>query len=159
MCQFQISRRYAEFSGGCLSVLEGGSPDENISRLLADLQQEVEHLIIKLTSGFSGRKMQLIFLINNYDMILSIISVSCWSKNVNFVYQILIARSHQLSRESVKFAHSQRITCFWQILHWYRRNSLLIALRLLCSELLEHWTTRKGWVIKKFKLYYNAFLL
>ena len=74
MIRLQISRRYAEFSAGLLSVLEG-YPDEKISRLLADMQQEVEHLILKLTSVFTGRKMQLIFLINNYDMILSIISV------------------------------------------------------------------------------------
>ena len=44
---FQITRRYAEFSGGLLSVMDvqgGGAAaeaDEKTRRMLADLQQEV----------------------------------------------------------------------------------------------------------------------
>ena len=52
------------------------SPNEKVLRLLSDLQQEVEHFILKMTSVFEGRKMQLIFLINNYDMIISVLTVS-----------------------------------------------------------------------------------
>lgn len=61
--------------------------NEKVRRLLADLQQEVEHFILKMTSVFDGRKNQLIFLINNYDMVLSIIS----------------ERTHGESRESDSF--------------------------------------------------------
>ena len=71
-----VTRRYAEFAAGLLSVNDSSmSPiDEKVSRLLSDMQQEVEHFILKMTSVFDGRKSQLIFLINNYDMVLSIIS-------------------------------------------------------------------------------------
>eukprot|EP00095_Tigriopus_kingsejongensis_P003158 maker-scaffold791_size96783-snap-gene-0.31 protein:Tk03158 transcript:maker-scaffold791_size96783-snap-gene-0.31-mRNA-1 annotation:"vacuolar protein-sorting" len=67
-----ICRRYAELSAGFLSLHEV-SPNENIARLLSDLQQEVEYFILKMTSVFEGRKNQLLFLINNYDMILSVL--------------------------------------------------------------------------------------
>lgn len=68
-----ICRRYAELSAGFMSIQET-DPNENISRLLSDLQQEVENFILKMTSVFDGRKNQLLFLINNYDMILSVLA-------------------------------------------------------------------------------------
>ncbi|TRY62008.1 hypothetical protein TCAL_08474 [Tigriopus californicus] len=68
-----ICRRYAELSAGFMSIQES-DPNENISRLLSDLQQEVEYFILKMTSVFDGRKNQLLFLINNYDMILSVLA-------------------------------------------------------------------------------------
>ncbi len=88
-----ITRRYAEFSAGILSISQAeqtpgdsssqpqpraisAASDEAMASLMADLQQEVEHFILKMTSVIQGRKSQLIFLINNYDMILSILSVS-----------------------------------------------------------------------------------
>ena len=74
----QVTRRYAEFAAGLLSIGDSTTAapiNERINRLLSDMQQEVEHFILKMTSMFDGRKNQLIFLINNYDMILNIISV------------------------------------------------------------------------------------
>ncbi len=99
----QITRRYAEFAAGILSVSQSASAstagegeseegastsssppptssisaatDEAVSSLMADMQQEVEHFILKMTSTMQGKKSQLIFLINNYDMVLSILSV------------------------------------------------------------------------------------
>lgn len=48
-------------------------PNELVNRLLAELQEEVELFILRMAGIFSQRKEQLIYLINNYDMILSII--------------------------------------------------------------------------------------
>ena len=44
---------------------------ENKQKLL--LQEEVEALILRLAGSFPARKEQLLFLINNYDVIMSII--------------------------------------------------------------------------------------
>ena len=41
--------------------------------MLALLQEEVENLILRLASKFPGRRDQLLFLINNYDLVMSII--------------------------------------------------------------------------------------
>lgn len=67
-----ITRRYAEFSAALVGISES-YPNELINRLLSELQEEVELFILKMAANFSKRKDQLIFLINNYDMILSII--------------------------------------------------------------------------------------
>nr|CAH7754357.1 unnamed protein product [Callosobruchus chinensis] len=69
---FQIARRYAEFSAALVSISEN-FPNELVSSLLAELQDEVEMFIFRMAGVFPERKEQLIFLINNYDMILAII--------------------------------------------------------------------------------------
>ncbi|VEN56786.1 unnamed protein product [Callosobruchus maculatus] len=67
-----IARRYAEFSAALVSISEN-FPNELVSSLLAELQDEVEMFIFRMAGVFPERKEQLIFLINNYDMILAII--------------------------------------------------------------------------------------
>ncbi|XP_047987271.1 vacuolar protein sorting-associated protein 52 homolog [Leguminivora glycinivorella] len=67
-----ITRRYAEFSAAMLSLSEQ-FPSEDLSNLLLNLQDEVNCFLLKMAAEFSQRIQQLIFLINNYDMILSIL--------------------------------------------------------------------------------------
>nr|CAD7257381.1 unnamed protein product [Timema shepardi] len=67
-----ITRRYAEFSAAIVGISES-FPNEQVNRLLADLQEEVEYFIYKMAAIFPQRKEQLIFLINNYDMILGVL--------------------------------------------------------------------------------------
>ena len=73
----QITRRYAEFSGALVSLNET-FPDERVNRQLARLQTEVQNFILRMAAEFPPRKEQLIFLINNYDMMLNVITVSKW---------------------------------------------------------------------------------
>lgn len=70
----QITRRYAEFSGAVM-VLHEKFPLEGVDGLMLQLQDEVEKVILKMAAVFHNRKDQLIFLINNYDMMLSVLSV------------------------------------------------------------------------------------
>lgn len=42
-------------------------------------QVEVENFVLKMAAEFPSRRDQLIFLINNYDMMLSVLMVSCMS--------------------------------------------------------------------------------
>ncbi|XP_054164992.1 vacuolar protein sorting-associated protein 52 homolog [Oppia nitens] len=67
-----ITRRYAEFSASIM-IINDTFPDERVSILLGSLQNEVENLILKMASLFHNPKEQLIFIINNYDMILEIL--------------------------------------------------------------------------------------
>ncbi|XP_022914245.1 vacuolar protein sorting-associated protein 52 homolog [Onthophagus taurus] len=67
-----ITRRYAEFSAALVGISEN-FPNELVNRLLAELQEEVELFILRMAGIFPQRKEQLIFLINNYDMVLNII--------------------------------------------------------------------------------------
>merc|ERR1719427_652935 len=68
-----ITRRYAEFSAAIVGINET-FPHEQMNRLLAILQEEIEGLILRLATSFTNRKDQLLFLINNYDVIMSIIN-------------------------------------------------------------------------------------
>lgn len=70
----QITRRYAEFSAALVGISES-FPSELVNRLLAELQEEVECFILRMAAVFPQRKEQLIFLINNYDMVLGILMV------------------------------------------------------------------------------------
>ncbi|CAG4998848.1 unnamed protein product [Parnassius apollo] len=67
-----ITRRYAEFSAAMLSLSEQ-FPSEELSNLLLILQDEVHCFLLKMAAEFPQRIHQLIFLINNYDMVLSIL--------------------------------------------------------------------------------------
>eukprot|EP00053_Salpingoeca_punica_P012338 m.110516 g.110516 ORF g.110516 m.110516 type:complete len:701 (-) comp15917_c0_seq1:1262-3364(-) len=66
-----IVRRYAEYSGALLSLQEG-KVYEQVTTGLDQLREEVENFILRMAAEFPGRKEQLIFLINNYDMMLSV---------------------------------------------------------------------------------------
>lgn len=97
---FQITRRYAEFSAAIVGISEQ-FPNELVSRLLVDLQNEVECFIMKMAGNFSSRKEQLIFLINNYDMILTVLLEHTRdnSKEAETFRQHLSARSTEYVEE------------------------------------------------------------
>ena len=71
----KITRRYAEFSNSLLNINEILSSPK-LNPILTQLQIEVQNFILRLASEFSQRKDQLISLINNYDLMLSVIAVS-----------------------------------------------------------------------------------
>jgi len=67
-----ITRRYAEFAAAMVGVNET-FPHEQMNRQLAVLQEEVEGLLLRLASRFPSRRDQLLFLINNHDLVVSIV--------------------------------------------------------------------------------------
>uniref|UniRef100_A0A3P9M6W6 Vacuolar protein sorting-associated protein 52 homolog n=1 Tax=Oryzias latipes TaxID=8090 RepID=A0A3P9M6W6_ORYLA len=67
-----ITRRYAEFSSAIVSINQT-FPNERTNTLLGQLLVEVENFVLKMAAEFPSRKDQLIFLINNYDMMLSVL--------------------------------------------------------------------------------------
>ncbi|TDG46298.1 hypothetical protein AWZ03_007269 [Drosophila navojoa] len=67
-----ITRRYAEFSAAIVGISEH-FPNELVSRLLLELQNEVECFILRMAAIFATRKDQLIYLINNYDLVLGVL--------------------------------------------------------------------------------------
>jgi len=68
-----ITRRYAEFSSALSSINES-FPNEKLTYFLNQLQNEVQDFIFKLASEFNHRKEQLILQINNFDLILSLLT-------------------------------------------------------------------------------------
>ena len=66
-----VIRRYAELSAAFISVNES-CQDPSFHHLLTGLHLEIDHFIQRMSALFPQRKEQLIFAINNYDLILSV---------------------------------------------------------------------------------------
>lgn len=55
-----------------------------VTKLLAELLEEVQCFILRMAAIFTGRKEQLIFLINNYDLAMNILTVGIRLYVLNF---------------------------------------------------------------------------
>lgn len=97
---YYITRRYAEFSAAVVGLNESFS-NERVNNLLSQLQNEVENFILRMAAEFPQRKEQLIFLINNYDMMLTVImertTDNC--KESESFKELLSARSQEFIEE------------------------------------------------------------
>lgn len=95
-----ITRRYAEFSSAIVSINQT-FPNERTHALLGQLQVEVENFVLKMAAEFPSRRDQLIFLINNYDMMLSVLMERAAddSKEVEGFQQLLLARTQEFIEE------------------------------------------------------------
>ncbi|XP_038135686.1 vacuolar protein sorting-associated protein 52 homolog [Cyprinodon tularosa] len=95
-----ITRRYAEFSSAIVSINQT-FPNERTNVLLAQLQVDVENFVLKMAAEFPSRRDQLIFLINNYDMLLSVLMERAAddSKEVESFQQLLLARTQEFIEE------------------------------------------------------------
>ena len=114
-----ITRRYAEFVAGFLGVINKTENEEDndfVRSLLSDLQQEVERFVLKLASrAFSkNRKEQLIFLINNYDLVLSVIVLQAESSREADSFKDLLATRSSEYVEQVLFPHFGALIRFIQ---------------------------------------------
>ncbi|XP_043280864.1 vacuolar protein sorting-associated protein 52 homolog [Venturia canescens] len=67
-----ITRRYAEFSAAMVGVGED-FPCERATQLLAQLREAVQCFLLRMAAIFPNRTQQLVFLINNYDLVLGVL--------------------------------------------------------------------------------------
>lgn len=94
-----ITRRYAEFSAAIVGINQS-FPDEKVHQLLGQLQIEVENFVLKMAAEFPQRKEQLVFLINNYDMMLNVIMERTEdSKECESFQELLSARTQEFIEE------------------------------------------------------------
>uniref|UniRef100_A0A8V5GYS9 Vacuolar protein sorting-associated protein 52 homolog n=1 Tax=Melopsittacus undulatus TaxID=13146 RepID=A0A8V5GYS9_MELUD len=95
-----ITRRYAEFSSAIVSINQT-FPNERTNALLGQLQVEVENFVLRVAAEFPSRREQLIFLINNYDMMLGVLMERAVeeSKEVEGFQQLLSARTQEFIEE------------------------------------------------------------
>lgn len=95
-----ITRRYAEFSAAMVSVVEG-FPCEEATQLLAELREAVQCFLFRMAAIFQNRNQQLIFLINNYDLVLGVLTERTRenSKEAESFREQLTARSSEFVEE------------------------------------------------------------
>ena len=66
-----VTRRYAEYAASVNLINEHFS-SESISMIMLEMQQSIEVTIQQIATVFPDRKSQLVFFVNNYDVILSV---------------------------------------------------------------------------------------
>ncbi|EGD74267.1 hypothetical protein PTSG_06276 [Salpingoeca rosetta] len=93
-----IVRRYAEYSGAILGLNED-CKIESIDNDMQQLSTEVEGFILRLAAEFPDRREQLIFLINNYDLLVSVLArrTSGESTEAHAAHDHLKARIHEFA--------------------------------------------------------------
>ncbi|KAL7753618.1 Vacuolar protein sorting-associated protein 52 [Sorochytrium milnesiophthora] len=75
-----IMRRYAEFAVSLLSLNDNYN-DPQVPGDLLKLRNEVEALLGRMSAEFGDRKQQLVFRINNYDLVLSVVQVDTFYRH------------------------------------------------------------------------------
>lgn len=81
-----ITRRYAEFCAA-IGGLNENYPETRIENILDELSAEVELCVSRMASIFPHPQSKLIFLINNYDMLLGVLSLNKKDDASNSVFR------------------------------------------------------------------------
>lgn len=108
-----VTRRYAEFASA-ISSINSTYPDEKVSFLLADLQNEVKNFILRTAAIFRQPREQQIFMINNYDHILNVFkrsNVKDDSKDIEEIKMQLEKRIQEIVEELL-YPHFGPMICF-----------------------------------------------
>lgn len=108
-----VTRRYAEFASA-ISSINDTYPDEKVSFLLIDLQNEVKNFILRTAAMFRQPREQLVFMINNYDHILNVFKRSNIKENSKDIEEIklqLDKRIHEIVEELL-YPHFGSMICF-----------------------------------------------
>lgn len=108
-----VTRKYAEFASAISSINET-YPDERISILLNDLQNEVKNFILRTAAIFRQPREQQIFMINNYDHILSVFKRSSVREDSKDTEEIKLQLDKRIQEivEELLYPHFGSIICF-----------------------------------------------
>lgn len=96
-----VVRRYAEFSGGLLKLQAAGVASAEVSAGLTALREEVANFILRMASSFPERKEQLVFQINNYDMMIGVYGTKAGSDEATEFDSLLQARIKEFADEEL----------------------------------------------------------
>jgi uncharacterized membrane protein len=72
ICAHYVVRRYAEFTASMLA-LNADYGDPQIDHILERLRSAVCHLMLRVAHLYPATKQHIMFLINNYDMVLTVL--------------------------------------------------------------------------------------
>lgn len=108
-----VTRRYAEFASA-ISSINDTYPDERISLLLNELQNEVKNFILRTAAIFRQPREQQIFMINNYDHILSVFKQSNVREDSKDTEEIKLQLTKRIQEivEELLYPHFGFMICF-----------------------------------------------
>ena len=137
-----ITRRAAEFSGAIVSINETFC-DERVTQLLADLLREVDGFLNRISKEFPNRKEQLILIINNYDILLAILTERSREegKEAEFI-------NRNLSERIAEFIEEVLIPHFGSLITFVKEAEMMLQKNE--TDKLEQEETRVIQLVKSF---------
>ncbi|KAI8809917.1 Sac2 family-domain-containing protein [Cladochytrium replicatum] len=99
-----ITRRYAEFAASVLT-LNHGYDDALLTNSLHRCRTEVEALLFRLSEELGDRKNRLVFLVNNYDLVVTILSeyaVPSIDPEKSYISSVLESKTSEFVDEELK---------------------------------------------------------
>ena len=91
-----VTRRYAELVAAMIVIKNQGPEQARVTALVKQMQLEMDSLVMRMAAEFTDRKLQLIFMINNYDAIWSVMQEHIGqedSRDTEAVKSVLALRS------------------------------------------------------------------
>lgn len=119
-----------------------------VDQCLSTLQTEVENFVLRMAAEFPQRKEQLVFLINNYDMMLGVLSVrNLLVLTISGFFLSCLRREPRRTRRSVSV--SSRCSMLAHRSLWMRSMASLTALLCVMTHSLHrYWLlTLGGWLL------------
>lgn len=160
-----VTRRYAEFASA-ISSINDTYPDERISLLLNELQNEVKNFILRTAAIFRQPREQQIFMINNYDHILSVFKRSNVREDSKDTEEIKLQLGKRIQEivEELLYPHFGSIICFVKDCEVYlerddqeslKRNEMKVG--PLIETFNSNWQKALNDISKDILIYFSNF--
>jgi len=118
-------------------------PDDRLQQQLNHLQSEIESLLVRLSTPLKEKKQQLIFLINNYDLVLSILSERVADDVVEVQsFKELLQTNSSIYIEEILFSH------FGAMMNFVKECETLIEQGH--NELLKRYIDKVANIVRSF---------
>ncbi|KAI9253595.1 hypothetical protein BY458DRAFT_521646 [Sporodiniella umbellata] len=108
-----VTRRYAEFAAS-LSVLNDGYDDAILSNTVHRIRDEFEAVLSRMSNEFSDSPKRIAFLVNNYDLIISVFQEThsrAVENEVNYFKQLLSLQTSAFVDEQLKPYFGTMVQC------------------------------------------------
>lgn len=160
-----ITRRYAEFASA-ISTINDTFPDDKVTILLMDLQNEVKNFILRTAAIFNQPKEQQIFMINNYDHILSLFKRSNTREDSKDIEEIKLQLDKRIKEivEELLYPHFGSVICLVKDCEVYLERDDLNALKRnetkigpLIDGFNENWQNALGIISKDIMSWFSNF--
>lgn len=121
-----VTRRYAELAASLTALSSpqgGGMPDDTLRQLLQAMQQEMSALLNAMSATFDGQNKEdgLVFLVNNYDLVLTIFHERQLPRDATAVFEDLL-------REQVtRFVENQLARNYPDLIQFVKTTEPLLA--------------------------------
>ncbi|KAJ8604162.1 hypothetical protein CTAYLR_008571 [Chrysophaeum taylorii] len=154
-----VARRYAELAATVLALYPAGD-DHGARRAIADLRGEILDLLKRVAASFKSDKDRLVFLVNNYDLILTIFHER------RATGEEVLHFEAKLKKERELFVEAELLTCFSKLILFVKQaetsatttNTDVVLVERLVRDFAATWKTAIDKIHRDILAYFANFL-